>query len=61
MKVIQEPDFSECDALVVANLDVLPANPDMEYARLCQNTFRYLEEDIKMNNRIKIVFGRNNR
>ena len=40
VKVIQEPDFDECDVLIVPNLDLLPANQDIEYARICLTSFQ---------------------
>jgi len=61
VKVVLEPDFSVCDALVIANMDVLPANPDVECARMCQNTCRLLKErDIKVSDSMVVLFGRNN-
>ena len=41
VEIIKEPDFSDCDALVIPNIDILPHNPDTEYVRLCKNMFRY--------------------
>ena len=38
---LRRPDLSACDFLVVPNLDILPMNPDVHFATLCMNTFRY--------------------
>ena len=41
---LRRPALSDCDYLVVPNLDILPMNPDEHYVTMCMNTFRYINK-----------------
>ena len=38
--ILSEPNFSDCNCILVPNIDCLSAGPDKEYVNLCVNTFR---------------------
>ena len=38
--ILSEPNFSDCEFLLVPNIDCQTTGPDKEYVNLCVNTFR---------------------
>jgi len=60
LTVLESSDFTGVDIILVPNVDVMPGDENEDYVDTLMNTFRNLKsERPKMEDKVKILFGRN--